>query len=101
MPADKIHGCDSYPSVPRPKGTEQTQKSLKGNPLKRRVTDYPAAEKSEAQRCRNPVHVFLGRAHNFPHEGGDGARRDASQKIKDGSTNNSTGRENPPFRPVI
>lgn len=36
--ADKIHECDSYPSVPRLKGTEQTPKSLKGNPLKRRVT---------------------------------------------------------------
>lgn len=47
------------------------------------------------------MHVFLGRSHNFPSEGGDGARRDASQKIKDGSTNSSTGRENPPFLPVI
>lgn len=37
----------------------------------------------------------------IPVEGGDGPRRDASQKIKDISTNNSTGSEKPPFLPVI
>lgn len=37
----------------------------------------------------------------IPVEGGDRLRRDASQKIKDRSTNKGAGSERPPFLPVI
>lgn len=42
-----------------------------------------------------------GQIPEIPIMGGDGAQWDASQKIKQTSTNKTAGRENPPFLPVI
>lgn len=56
---------------------------------------------SKKKKKKNLIHVFLGRTGVHSRGGGDRLRRDASQKIKDRSTNNGAGSEKPPFLPVI
>lgn len=68
--------------------------------------DYSTPQKPETQsllkkKQKNSCTSSWAGLVYIPVEGGDGLRRDASQKIKDRSTNKGAGSERPPFLPVI
>lgn len=106
LAGDKRADSDSYLSVPTPKRLAQNHPQI---PKKPYMTEGSPWRLFNATKARNTKFVkkkksctssWAGLVY-IPVEGGDRLRRDASQKIKDRSTNRGAGSEKPPFLPVI
>lgn len=108
LAGDKRADSDSYLSVPTPRRLAQNHPQILKKPY---MTEGSPWWLFNATKTRNTKSLLKKKTSSctsswaglvyIPVEGGDRLRRDASQKIKDRSTNKGAGSERPPFLPVI